>query len=261
MSIKTTIHTTTLFTPAFMKQSTVLGRSISIKADDYKTELVFSQQEKVGESKEWRVMATVPATVQKLYELGNTFFEPITRVIKRNLYLNGRSQYNKELPQDGVFLRAHVVLQDSYVLRCVIGFIEKDNMKQRYVKLQLHKAPSYEWLKEMMNLNKNKQDWPTNNMIFEWDLPSINPTIGVSNPTDALFFQELSEVLPDLKLSRNTTWQAHKSLIFEEKKANGQNQTGNSETEYKVTEVNQQAQTSPANSQTLSDTDLEEFPF
>ena len=257
MSIKTTIHTVSLFTPAFMKQSTILGRSITIKAEDYKMELVFSQQEKVGENKEWRTLATVPVTVQKLYELGNTMFEPVTRCIKRNLYLNGKSNYNKELPSDGVFLRAHMVLQDSYVLRCVIGFFEKDGNKQRYVKMQLHKAPSYDWLKEMMNLNKNKQDWPTNNMIFEWDMPAINPTIGVSFPTDALFFQELSEVLPDLKLSRNTTWQAHKSSIFEEKRATGTNQTGNAETEYKAVE----AQNRPAQSTTLSDSDLEEFPF
>lgn len=258
MSVKTTLHTTTLFTPAFMKQSNITARSISIKAEDYKTELVFSQQEKVGENKEWKVLATVPTSVQKLYELGHTMFDAVSRSIRRNLYLNGKSNFNKDLPSDGVFLRAHALLQDNYVLRCVVGFIEKDNMKQRYAKMQLHKAPSFEWLKEMANLNKNKQDWPTNNLVFEWDLPAINPTIGVSNPTDALFFQELSEVLPDFKLSRNTTWQAHKSLIFEEKKANGSNNTNNYESEYKVS-----AESKPAASQmdNVSVEDGDEFPF
>lgn len=260
MSVKTTIHTATIFTPAFMKQSNVTARSISIKAEDYKTELVFSQQEKVGENKEWKTLATIPTSVQRLYELGNTMFESVARTIRRNLFLNGKSNFNKDLPSDGVFMRPHVVLQDNYVLRMVVGFVEKDNIKQRYTKMQLHKMPSYDWLKEMMNLNKNKQEWPTNNLVFEWDLPSTNPTMGVSNPTDALFIQELSEVLPDLKLSRNTTWQAHKSLIFEEKKANGTNSTNNYESEYKASAESKPA-VSSQNLDNVSVDDGDEFPF
>lgn len=226
--MNTQITNQILFTPAFQKEATVRARSIAVKADDYKLSLVFSEQRKIGEETEWKPLATVGISSMKLYELGVAFFDAIHAAVKRNLF----AANVKEMPSDGVLLRASYSLPDMYVLRVLAGFKSNGDRKERFLKMQLFKAPSWQWIQEKRNLDRTKADWGTENLVLNWDLAGNYPANGVfSTTTDLLFLKALSEVFQDIHLCRNTTWQAHKSAIYEQNKANNTNKTSSPDAE------------------------------
>lgn len=232
--MNTQITNQILFTPTFQKEATVRARSIAVKADDYKLSLIFSEQRKVGEETEWKTLATIGISSMKLYELGAAFFEAIHAAVKRNLF----AANVKEIPSDGVLLRASYTLQDMYILRALAGFKTNGDRKERFLKLQLFKAPSWQWISEKRNLDKTKTDWGTDNLVFSWDLAGNYPANGVfSTTTDLLFLKTLSESFQDIHLCRNTTWQAHKSAVFEQNKLNNKTLSPDTESASVQTEM------------------------
>lgn len=249
----TQISNQMIFAPAYQKENTVRARSIAVKADDYKLSLVFSEQRKIGEETNWHNLATVQISSMKLYELGAAFLEPIHAAVKRNLF----AANIKELPSDGILLRASYVLQDMYVLRAIAGFKQNGDRKERFLKLQLFKAPSWQWLQEKRNLDKNKTDWGDDNIIFNWDLTGQYPANGLfSTTTDLLFIKSLAETCQDIHLCRNTTWQAHKSAVYEANKSSNKTSTPDAESNTVQTEMSQAKEIKEATFEVD-----EEFPF